>query len=515
MMNRKNKLMNAVSLAIIGITAIVHLLARRFHVFDQNMHAQEMLTSAQMESQFGAILNVLLVLPALLLAVTLIIYSRRQDHPSIPYMHTLVLTLGSISIIAGAGGHVEFHFSIFMVIAALSYYKNIKLIACMTGIFAAQHILGFLLIPELVFGSTSYSLTMLIIHAVFLIFTSAATSLQIHSTLRIEASLREAQQQQRAAMMNDITSKLADSTRQLKETAEQLAGQSRESTGLSQHLGRIIEDIAHGTKEQMAAMEQNRAIIHEIGGSIRQAAASASEAAGASEESARQAEFGSHIIGNILSEIKNTGHSVDRSRNTLMVLSRHVSRIGDILEVVRGIASQTHLLALNASIESARAGEAGRGFAVVAGEVRKLAEQSSASVGEITELIDSIHRETADLLGSIGQVHDNLSSGVQVVDQARASFDVIHHAVKQSADQMKEISAATQQLSTGSDRMNHSIQEMTRFTNDTAAHAQDIVKAFQEHAASIRQVSDAADFMAALVTDLNSIMDQLAKEARE
>lgn len=111
MMNRKNKLMNAVSLAIIGITAIVHLLARRFHVFDQNMHAQEMLSSAQMEGQFGAILNVLLVLPALLLAVTLVIYNRKPDHPSIPYMHTLVLTLGSISVIAGAGGHVEFHFS--------------------------------------------------------------------------------------------------------------------------------------------------------------------------------------------------------------------------------------------------------------------------------------------------------------------------------------------------------------------------------------------------------------------
>lgn len=108
-----------------------------------------------------------------------------------------------------------------------------------------------------------------------------------------------------------------------------------------------------------------------------------------------------------------------------------------------------------------------------------------------------------------------MSSGVRVVDQARASFDVIHHAVKQSSDQMKEISAATQQLSAGSDRMNHSIQEMTRFTNDTAAHAHDIVEAFQEHAASIRQVSDAADLMAALVTDLNGIMDQLAKEATD
>ncbi|GIO95793.1 hypothetical protein J14TS5_08790 [Paenibacillus lautus] len=95
MLKQKNKLMNSVSLAGIVIAGIVHLLARKFHVFDHTMHAHGMLTSSEMESQYGPTLYILLALPVFLLAVTFAIYARRSDHPIIPYLHTLILTLGS------------------------------------------------------------------------------------------------------------------------------------------------------------------------------------------------------------------------------------------------------------------------------------------------------------------------------------------------------------------------------------------------------------------------------------
>lgn len=509
MLKQKNKLMNSVSLAVMVIAGIVHLLARKFHLFDHTMHAHGMLTSSEMESQFGPTLYMLLALPIVLLAITLAIYARRSDHPIIPYLHTLILTLGSVSMIAGAGGHVEFHFSIFMVVAALSYYKDIRLIILMTAIFAIHHLLGYLAIPELVFGTTSYSLTMLLIHALFLIFTSAATSWQILSTLKIETLLKEEQHQQRAAIIEEITSKLSQTSLQLNDTALQLSSQSGHSTEISKHLGGVVQQVAAGAHHQLHVMKANTAAIGDIAVGIRHVAASATEAAAASEESARQAEFGSHMIGNIVSEIRNTGQSVTKSQEAVNTLNHHIARIGHILQVVQSIASQTNLLALNASIESARAGEAGRGFAIVAGEIRKLAEQSSSSVEEITELIRTIHRETADLLGSIGQVDHNMNTGLQVVDRAKASFEVIYHAVKQVALQMQEISASTQQLNTGSDQMNQSIQEMTQFTSETAEHTHEIVEAFRGHFESIKQVSDAADIMTKLVADLNLIIERL------
>ena len=470
--------MNSVSLAVIVIAGIVHLLARKFHVFDHTMTTHGILTSTEMESQFGPALYAPLAVPVVLLAISLAVYARRSDHPIIPYLHTLILTLGSISMIAGAGGHVEFHFSIFMVVAALSYYKNIRLIVLMTAIFAVHHLLGYLVIPELVFGTTSYSLTMLIIHALFLIFTSATTSWQIISTLKIETLLKEEQDQQRAAIIEEITSKLSQTSLQLNDTALRLSSQSGQSTEISKHLGGVVQQVAAGAHHQLHVMNMNTAAIGDIAVGIRHVAPSATEAANASEESARQAEFGSHMIGNIVSEIRNTGQSVTRSQEAVNALNHHIARIGHILQVVQGIASQTNLLALNASIESARAGEAGRGFAVVASEIRKLAEQSSSSVEEITELIRTIHRETADLLGKDRPSGSQYEHRARVIDQAKASFEVIYHAVKQVALQMQEISVSTQQLNTGSDQMNQSIQEMTRFTSETADHTHEIVEAF-------------------------------------
>ena len=110
-------------------------------------------------------------------------YQKQHDHRLVPLLNTLTLTFASMSIISGGGGTVEFHFSIFMVLAIVAYYENMKLIAIMTVLFALQHILGFFFLTELVFGAASYSFLMLVIHAVFLILTSGATSLQIHSSL--------------------------------------------------------------------------------------------------------------------------------------------------------------------------------------------------------------------------------------------------------------------------------------------------------------------------------------------
>lgn len=504
--------MNFVSLIIALLTGVIHLLGRGFYIFDQSSHGHGMLSSMEIEQQFSFVLSLLLALPAVLFAAAIVFYMRQPEHPLIPLLHTLTLTFGSISMIAGAGGHIEFHFSIFMVIAALSYYKNIRLIILMTVIFALQHVLGFALFPEIVFGTSIYPFKMLLLHAIFLVLTSLATSLQIHSTLKIESELIKEQQNQRTLIMDEITSKLSTTAGQLLQTATQLSGQSGHSSAISDRLGSIVQEMAAGAEKHRKVMESNNTIIGELSAGVRSVNTSASDAAAASEQSWRQAEAGSSLIGSMATKMEKTGHSIADSHHAVQELNRQMQKIDAVLQVVWGIADQTKLLSLNASTESARAGEAGRGFAVIAAEIRKLSEQSASSVGDITAIVASIQKQANELLTVMDVVRLHAAATLELTDEAKVSFESIQATVKHTAGQIREISAAMQELHAGSDLMDHSVRDMKVFTKDTSDHSRMIVQTFDEHFQSIRQVTDAAAVMSGLAEELNMVIGRLREQ---
>lgn len=132
----KNKLMHYITGAVILIVIIINILGRYFHLFNHSHGGGSIVTTSEIESLFGITLNVLMVLPILTFILSVIFYRKNKNHPYIPYLLTLALTFGSIAIISGGSGRVEFHFSIFMVVAALGYYQEIKLLLMMTVIFA-------------------------------------------------------------------------------------------------------------------------------------------------------------------------------------------------------------------------------------------------------------------------------------------------------------------------------------------------------------------------------------------
>jgi methyl-accepting chemotaxis protein len=200
---------------VILLVFVANILGRIFHLFDHSHGLDHIVPSYQIEENFSFALNILVLIPVLLLCGSYVLYRVNKNSPYIPYLLTLALTFGSISIISGGSGRVEFHFSIFMVVAALGYYQNIKLLSLMTTIFAVHHLLGFFFFPEIVFGVHSYTFLMLILHATFLILTSSAVIWQVYSSKRIENDLLKKQEEQRKRIIEEIVDRLSFTSNQI------------------------------------------------------------------------------------------------------------------------------------------------------------------------------------------------------------------------------------------------------------------------------------------------------------
>lgn len=248
---------------------------------------------------------------------------------------------------------------------------------------------------------------------------------------------------------------LIDTVRTVRAGSESIATATRQIAA-----GNI--DLSSRTEEQASALQETASSMDELTGTVRQNA-----------DNARQA---SALAANA-SEIANKGNAVvSQVVGTMGDINQSSARIADIITIIEGIAFQTNILALNAAVEAARAGEDGRGFAVVAGEVRSLAQRSSAAAKEIKELIDT----------SVERVQ----SGSALVDEAGRTMGEIIGAVQRVTDIMGEIAAASGEQSSGIDQVARAVTQMDEVTQQNAALVEEAAAAAQsleDQAARLRQ----------------------------
>jgi len=159
---------------------------------------------------------------------------------------------------------------------------------------------------------------------------------------------------------------------------------------------------------------------------------------------------------------------VESSAESILALAEQAQAIGEIIATVNDIAEQTNLLALNAAIEAARAGEAGRGFAVVADEVRKLAEHSRSATKDIAALIKAIQAETNEAVVVMEEGTKEVEGGATLADQAGRALDAISSVVRQSAELVQEISLASKQQVRGTEGVAHAMQIISNITRQTS-----------------------------------------------
>lgn len=505
----KNKLMHYITGAVILIVIIINILGRYFHLFNHSHGGGSIVTTSEIESLFGITLNVLMVLPILTFILSVIFYRKNKNHPYIPYLLTLALTFGSIAIISGGSGRVEFHFSIFMVVAALGYYQEIKLLLMMTVIFAIQHILGLVFFPELVFGVHHYMFSMFLLHAIFLVLTSSAVSWQVYNNKKMEASYQSNQEEQRENIIDEIVGRLSSTSSQILQVSETLSNNARQSFDTSTQLSASMEGVASGTEHQLTIIQKNRDIISHINDGIQTINQTAQTVSRQSNTSAENAQSGSELTETLLEQIKEINKDVDKSYTTIAELNQRSQAIEEIIEVISGIADQTNLLALNAAIEAARAGEYGKGFSVVANEVRKLAELSLKSSNDISEIIKRMVHESDQSVEAMKNVKESTSQGLKTAQSSNEVFHHISEASNEVASQIQEISSLTDDLTSSSDKVNESMGSISHSVQETVSGSKESILSTNEQYQLTEATVDVSRELSELTKELDVVIRTL------
>ncbi|ROM49481.1 chemotaxis protein [Pseudomonas rhodesiae] len=319
-----------------------------------------------------------------------------------------------------------------------------------------------------------------------------------------------------AHMLEDIASGEGDLTRRLaydkRDELGQLAGwfnrfldklqpiiaevkrSVQDARGTADQSAAIATQTSAGMEQQYRQVDQVATASHEMSATAQDVARSAAQAAQAAREADQATRDGLNVIDRTTANIGQLAADMSTAMTQVEGLSENSEKIGSVLEVIRGIAEQTNLLALNAAIEAARAGEAGRGFAVVADEVRNLAQRTQASVEETRLVIEHLQSGTTDVVGAMGSSYRQAQGSVEQVGQAVTALRQIGDAVTVISDMNLQIASAAEEQSAVAEEINHNV-----------ATIRDVTESLSEQANESARVSQALN---SLANQQQGLMDQ-------
>lgn len=274
--------------------------------------------------------------------------------------------------------------------------------------------------------------------------------------------------------MQDIILQLRDASQAVASASTQIAASS--------------DEMAGGLQEQESQTQQVAAAVEELSQSIIEVASKSSDASNASKESQSLAEEGGDVVRSTIEEMEGIATEVGASADTINALGIQSEKIGEIIEVINDIADQTNLLALNAAIEAARAGEHGRGFAVVADEVRKLAERTTQATEEVSLSIRGIQGETVSAVTQIESGSKRVGNGVELTNQAGDSLKSIVVGCQSVQGMVQDIAAAATEQSAASNEIAQAIEGISSVSRQSSQSASQASQAASDLAQQSEQL---------------------------
>jgi methyl-accepting chemotaxis protein len=248
----------------------------------------------------------------------------------------------------------------------------------------------------------------------------------------------------------------------------------------SSQISSSTEEMAAGAQEQTSQTTEVAGAVEEMTKTILENSRNAGTAAETAKRAKHSAEQGGRVVEESISGMKRIAEVVNRSAGTVLELGKSSDQIGEIISVIDDIADQTNLLALNAAIEAARAGEQGRGFAVVADEVRKLAERTTKATKEIAGMIRKIQTDTAGAVSSMEEGTKEVKDGIEHANRAGASLREIVDVSQKVTDMVTQIAAASEEQSSASEEISRNVEAISKVSGETALGTQQIARAAED-----------------------------------
>ncbi len=309
--------------------------------------------------------------------------------------------------------------------------------------------------------------------------------------------------------INQMTNNLKGMIHEISNTSLQVAATSEELSASSEEMSRSVEQVAgsiqqlaNGADDQKVKTVEADQSFSTISNDIMQIAEHVESVSEMSQQTSSVAENGNEVIQKTINQMSKIQDQSELTGSMMNALGEKSNEIGKIVTLITSVSDQTNLLALNAAIEAARAGEHGKGFAVVADEVRKLAEQSREAANQVSQLIIGIQEDIKQSVNAMNDGRLSVEEGIQLVNHAGKSFQQIFEEVSSVTKHINEVSTTAHEISTAADSVVELIDDTTKIAEESADYSQNIAAVVIEQNASMEEIASVSEELAKMAEKL-------------